>query len=36
MTTMFNFLTPGPEPNPDQVLDDQGDFDWVMISETPC
>jgi len=36
MTTIFNLLTPEPDPVPLQVPDDQDDFDWVYISEPPC
>jgi hypothetical protein len=35
MTTLnFSFLTPLPGPN--QVPDEDEEFDWIQISETPC
>lgn len=33
-TVDFNFLTP--LPGLDQVPDDELEFDWIQVSETPC
>ncbi|MDR7345987.1 hypothetical protein J2S62_000244 [Enteractinococcus fodinae] len=35
-TTLFNFLTPTPGTPPLQVPDDELEFDWIQVSETPC
>lgn len=35
-TTLFDSLTPPPDIPPLQVPQDEQEFDWVQVSETPC
>lgn len=35
-STMFNFLPQDPVTSSHQVPDDEADFDWISVSETPC